>query len=178
LILFIKNVELLDLETQNKLAHFIKYGIFTMMKSEHKVSSDVRIICSTSQNSQVLIDQNKLSVTLYKELAETTLTMPSLLTMDEQELQNLIDGFACQTIAENNFTTVLSMSKKDKEQLIDRRPASLQEFKSKIQYILTQKSKDNQIHHETVQPSAPQYLYPILSQYHQELHLMHLSLYY
>ena len=147
--LFIKNVELLDLETQNKLAHFIKYGIFTMVKSEHKISSDVRIICSVSQNPQVLMDQNKLSVSLYKELSETTLALPSLLTMDEQELQDLIDGFACQAIEESNFTTLLQISKKDKEQLIDRRPASLQEFKSKIQHLLAQKSKDNHIFHET-----------------------------
>ena len=147
--LFIKNVELLDLETQNKLAHFIKYGIFTMVKSEQKLSSDVRIICSVSQNPQVLMDQNKLSLTLYKELCETTLTLPSLLIMDEKELQDLIDGFAYQAIEENNFTSLLQISKKDKEQLIDRRPASLQEFKSKIQHLLTQKSKDHHIFHET-----------------------------
>ena len=147
--LFIKNIELLDLETQNKLAQFIKYGIFTMVKSEQKISSDVRIICSMSQNPQVLMDQNKLSVLLYKELSATTLTLPSLLTMDEQELQELIDGFACQAIEESNFTTLLQISKKDKEQLIDRRPASLQEFKSKIQYLIAQKSKDNHIFHET-----------------------------
>lgn len=147
--LFIKNVELLDLETQNKLAHFIKYGIFTMVKSEQKLSSDVRIICSVSQNPQVLMDQNKLSLTLYKELCETTLTLPSLLIMDEKELQDLIDGFAYQAIEENNFTSLLQISKKDKEQLIDRRPASLQEFKSKIQLLLTQKSKEHHIFHET-----------------------------
>jgi len=147
--LFIKNVELLDLETQNKLAHFIKYGIFTMVKSEHKISSDVRIICSVSQNLQVLMDQNKLATALYKELSETTLALPSLLIMDEKELQDLIDGFAHQAIEKNNFANLLQISKKDKEQLIDRRPASLQEFKSKIQYILTQKSKEHHIFHET-----------------------------
>lgn len=147
--LFIKNIELLDLETQNKLAHFIKYGIFTMVKSEQKISSDVRIICSMSQNPQVLIDQNKLSMNLYKELSATTLTLPSLLTMEEQELQELIDGFAHQSIEESNFTTLLQISKRDKEQLIDRRPASLQEFKSKIQHLIAQKSKDNHIFHET-----------------------------
>ena len=147
--IFIKNIELLDLETQNKLAQFIKYGIFTMVKSEHKISSDVRIICSVSQNAQVLMDQNKLSVSLYKELSETTITMPSLLTMDEEELHDLIDGYACQAVEESNFSTLLQISKKDKEQLIDRRPASLQEFKSKIQHILAQKSKDNHIFNET-----------------------------
>lgn len=147
--LFIKNIELLDLDTQNKLAEFIRYGMFTIFKSEQRISSDVRIICSVSQNPQTLMEQNKLSVSLYKELAETTLSMPSLLTMDEKELQELIDGFAHQAVEASNFSTLLQISKKDKEQLIDRRPASLQEFKSKIQYLLTQKSKDYQIFHET-----------------------------
>ncbi|MDP3788044.1 MAG: sigma 54-interacting transcriptional regulator [Candidatus Chromulinivorax sp.] len=147
--LFIKNIELLDLDTQNKLAEFIRYGVFTIFKSEQRISSDVRIICSVSQNPQTLIEQNKLSVALYKEVAETTLSMPSLLTMDEKELQELIDGFAHQAVESSNFSTLLQISKKDKEQLIDRRPASLQEFKSKIQHLLTQKSKDYQIFHET-----------------------------
>jgi hypothetical protein len=147
--LFIKNIELLDLETQNKLAEFIRYGIFTLCKSEQRMTSDVRIICSTSQNAQTLFDQNKLSAALFKELSQTTLHMPSLLTMEEQELQDLIDGFAYQAVQSSNFSNLLQISKKDKEQLIDRRPASLQEFKSKIQYLIGQKSKDYHIFHET-----------------------------
>lgn len=147
--LFIKNIELLDFDTQNKLAEFIRYGIFTLCKSEQRMTSDVRIICSTSQNPQNLLDQNKLSTALYKELVQTTLQMPSLLTMEEKELQDLIDGFAYQAVESSNFSNLLQISKKDKEQLIDRRPASLQEFKSKIQHLLTQKSKDYHIFHET-----------------------------
>ncbi len=147
--LFIKNIELLDLDTQNKLAEFIRYGVFTIFKSEQRIVSDVRIICSVSQNPQTLIEQNKLSIALYKEVAETTLSMPSLLTMDEKELQELIDGFAHQSVEATNFSTLLQISKKDKDELIDRRPASLQEFKSKIQHLLNQKSKDYQISYET-----------------------------
>ncbi|MBV8661088.1 MAG: sigma 54-interacting transcriptional regulator [Candidatus Dependentiae bacterium] len=147
--LFIKNIELLDLDTQNKLAQFIRYGIYTITKSEQRVTSDVRIICSVSQNPQTLLEQNKLSIALYKELVETTLSMPSLLTMDEKELQELIDGFTHQAVESSNFSNLLQISKKDKEQLIDRRPASLQEFKFKIQHLLTQKSKEYHIYHET-----------------------------
>ena len=69
--------------------------------------------------------------------------------MEEKELQELIEGFAQQTTESNNFSTLLQISKKDKDELIDRRPASLQEFKSKIQHLLKQKSKDYQIFHET-----------------------------
>jgi len=147
--LFIKNVELLDLETQNKLAHFIRYGLFTIMKSEQRLSSDVRIICSTSQNPTVLVDQNKLSIALYNELSQTTIAMPSLLTMDESELHDLIDGLAHQAVKESNFTNLLQITKKDKNELVDRRPASLHEFKSKIEMLLTQKSKEHHIFHET-----------------------------
>ena len=147
--LFIKNIELLDLDTQNKLAEFIRYGMFTIFKSEQRVSSDVRIICSVSQNAQMLVEQNKLSISLYKEISETTLSMPSLITMDEKELKELIDGFAHQACESNNFSTLLQISKKDKENLIDRRPASLQEFKSKIQLLINQKSNECHISHET-----------------------------
>lgn len=147
--LFIKNIELLDLDTQNKLAEFIRYGIFTICKSEQRVTSDVRIICSVSQNPQNLIEQGKLSIVLYKEIAETTLQMPSLLTMDEKELQDLIDGFTYQAVESSKFSTLLQMSKKDKDELIDKKSASLQEFKLKIQHLLTQKSKDYHIYHET-----------------------------
>lgn len=147
--LFIKNIELLDLDTQNKLAQFIRYGIFTITKSEQRLTSDVRIICSVSQNPQILIEQNKLSMELYAELSETTLSMPSLLTMDEVELQELIDAVAYQTVESSNFSNLLQISKKDKEQLIDCRPASLQEFKVKIQQLLAHKSKEYHIFHET-----------------------------
>ncbi|MBP6870186.1 sigma 54-interacting transcriptional regulator [Candidatus Babeliales bacterium] len=147
--LFIKNVELLDLDTQNKLAQFIRYGIFTVIKSEQKYSADVRIICSVSQNLETLLEQNKLSHALYDELSETTLQMPSLITMDDRELQELIDGFALQAAETNTFSNLLQISKKEKEELIDRRPASLQEFKIKIQQLLMQKSKEHDIFHET-----------------------------
>lgn len=147
--LFIKNVELLDLETQNKLAEFIRYGIFTITKSEQRLTSDVRIICSVSQNPQTLIEDNKLSIALYKELSETSLIMPSFITMNEKELQELIDGFAHQAVKSSNFSALLQISKKDKDQLIDNRPASLQEFKLKIQQLLTLKSKDYHISQET-----------------------------
>ncbi len=147
--LFIKNIDLLDMETQNKLADFIRYGIFTMCKSQHKITSDVRIICSTTQDAQTLVEQQKLSMTLVKELKATTLEMPSLLTMDEHELHELIDGVAHQNIPTTSFAHLLQICTKEKENLIDRRPVSLHEFKLKIQHLLTQKSKEYHIYQDT-----------------------------
>lgn len=147
--LFIKNIELLDLETQNKLAEFIRYGVFTIHKSEHRICSDVRIICSVSQNPQTLIEQNKLSIHLYKQITQTNIQMPSLLTMEHQELQDLIEGFAYQSVQSSNFANLLQLSKKDKDEIINQRPASLQDFKIKIQHVLAQKSKEYHIFQET-----------------------------
>lgn len=146
--LYIKNIDLLDLETQNKLAEYIRYGIFTMCKSEQKIMSNVRIICSLSQNGQALVAQNKLSQTLYNQLMLTDLAMPSLLTMQEKDLHELIDSFALQANQPSHFANLLQLSSKDKDELISARPASLQEFKYKLSQLLSKKSKDSHIFHE------------------------------
>ena len=52
--LFIQNVELLSIETQNLLAEFISYGYFKKIKSLTKIFSDVRVICSSKKNLQKL----------------------------------------------------------------------------------------------------------------------------
>lgn len=146
--LFIKNVEFLDLNTQNKLAEFIRYGMFTLLKSEQRVFSDVRIICSLSENPEKLIAENKLSPALFNELAETSLQMPSLKTIDTNELEELIDQIAYQMAESNHFSSLLSISKKEKTELLDHRPASLQEFKLKIQHLLAKKSKEYDVAQE------------------------------
>ena len=47
-----KTLSLLDLETQEYLAEFIKYGYYRIFKSNQQMASSVRIICSTNQNLQ------------------------------------------------------------------------------------------------------------------------------
>lgn len=146
--LFIKNIEFLNLETQNKLAEFIRYGIFTMVKSEQRISSDVRIILSVNTDPKSLLEQNKLSVQLFNEITETILQMPSLVTMKDNDLQELIDNVALQSTNNSHFSNLLQISKKEKDELIDYRTASLQEFKIKIQQILVKKSEEYETFHE------------------------------
>lgn len=147
--LFIKNIHLLDLETQNYLAEFIKYGFYRIYKSEQKEPSNVRIICSTSQDLHTLVQQGTFAQALFNELNKTTISMPSLLTLPEDELNMLADGFTEQAIKTQTFKNILTLSHKDKSKLAHARPTSLQELKTKVQQLLTQKSKDNQIYHET-----------------------------
>ena len=53
--LFIKNVELLEKDAQQGLAEFIQYGSFSVLRSSQKIASNVRVVCSSSQDLQQLV---------------------------------------------------------------------------------------------------------------------------
>jgi DNA-binding NtrC family response regulator len=147
--IFIQNIELLDLETQEYLAEFIRYGFFRVFKSEHKIPSNVRIICSSNKNLAALVREEKFSQSLFNELKHTTLEMPSLLTLPEAELTILAEGFSEQAIMNQTYKNLLSLSAKDKHRLAHQRPTSLQELKMKVQQMLVHKSKQNNMYDET-----------------------------
>ncbi|MDR3646139.1 MAG: sigma 54-interacting transcriptional regulator [Candidatus Babeliales bacterium] len=147
--LFIQNIHLMDIEIQEYLAEFIKYGFYHIYKSDQKLLADVRIICSTNQNLNHLVQEGKFSKSLYDELKKTSISMPSLLSLSEEELKDLAQGFTDQATKSNAFKNILELTDKEKVNLINKRPVSLQEFKEKVHYILTEKSKKNNIYQET-----------------------------
>lgn len=71
--LFIENVEYLDIETQNELAKFIMNGFFYKLKSNQKVISDVRIICSTKKDLTRLVNEGHFSQALFKAFKEVNI---------------------------------------------------------------------------------------------------------
>ena len=146
--IFIKNIHYLSLETQEQLAEYLRYGFFKIFKSDHKIPSSVRIICSTNQHLTTLVQDEKFSRTLFEELKHTTLEMPSLMTLPKEELSTLAEGFSEQAVADQSLKNILSLSPRDKMRLAHQRPASLLELKTKIQQILIQKSKQNEIYDE------------------------------
>ncbi len=146
--IFIRNIHFLDIETQKYLAEFIRYGFFRVFRSEHKIPSNVRIICSSTQNLNELVQKNKFSQELFNELKETSLEMPSLMTLPEEELNTLADGFSEQAIANQTYKNLLSLSEKDKYKLAQQRPTSLLGLKNRVQQILIHKSKQNDIYDE------------------------------
>ena len=95
------------------------------------------------------MQEGKFSQALFQELKHTTLEMPSLVTLPEQELSTLAEGFSEQAIANQTYKNLLSLSDKDKSRLAHQRPASLLELKTKVQQILINKSKKSEIYHET-----------------------------
>jgi len=146
--LFIKNIHFLDLETQDALALFIRYGFYTILKSDQKVASDVRIICSSNQNLSSLTQAGKFSKELFQELKTTTLSMPSLIELPEDELQTLADGFTQQALTNDALDHILLLNDKEKKSFLNNRPISLQELKTRIQQLLIKKSKKNMIYQE------------------------------
>ena len=90
--------------------------------------------------------------------------MPSITNLNDQDLQELIEDYTHQTMQTHNFSRLLEFSTKEKEEFLENRPTSLQEFKLKIQNILTQKIKnDVHIAHETHEHSKLNIIDPKLS---------------
>jgi transcriptional regulator with PAS, ATPase and Fis domain len=147
--LFIENIHFMNLETQDYLAEFLKTGFYRTFKSDTHASSNVRIICSTNHNLQALVHEGLFSKALLHELKRTSLCMPSLHTLPEEELFALADGFTQQALKINDFKTLFELTPSEKSKLSHQRPVSLNAFKKRVQQMLIDKSKKNHIYQET-----------------------------
>jgi len=143
--LYIQNIHHLNLEAQEYLAEYIKYGSWRVFKSEQRVSSKVRIICSTNQNLSSLVQEGLFSKELYEELKKNAINMPSLLTLAQDELTELAHGYTEQAIASNDFKSLLELTDQEKMRIASQRPISFHGLKAKVQHIITQKSKKNHL---------------------------------
>jgi len=147
--LFIENVHLLDVESQEYLAEFLRYGAYRRYKSNQKIPSTARVICSTNQNLQTLVHEGTFSKELLQEFKKTTIYLPSLLTLSEDELYALAEGFTEQVIQSQPLKNLLELTDADKVRIADTRPVSLHELKNKVQQLLALKSKKNLVYDET-----------------------------
>ena len=140
--LFIKNIEHLDLVTQHKLAYFIKYGIYTPLKSEQRKFSNVRIICSTNENAHSLLQSKQIIPELYQELQKSSISLPSLLSIAQEDICDLVDGYVCQAIKDHQCKVPLTI--KDKDILLQKRIESFAELKQKIHSLMLSKKESVQ----------------------------------
>ncbi len=142
--LFIKNIEHLDTITQQKLAYFIRYGIYTPFKSEQRKFSDIRIICSTNKDIQTLLQNKQISPELYKELQKCSLSLPSLLSIAQEELCDLMDGYMYQTMQDNNKNAI-PLTTNEKDKLLEKGIVSLYDLKKKMHNAMITKSQNMMI---------------------------------
>ncbi len=137
--LFIQNIEYVSLQTQKCLAEFITYGYYQRFKSEQKLFSDVRIICSTEKNLRPLVAENVFSKELYAILQEMNVSMPSLLTLPKDEFFSLAHGVMNKSLKPEKYTNLESFDDQEKHKLLEKRCYSLQELNKKIQTIIAQR---------------------------------------
>ncbi len=147
--LFIKNIDGLPLDIQNQLAEFMQTGLFRIGKSDVRIKSNVRILCSTHQNLTRLLQEGKFSENLYNELKKNMFIIPELISFSDLAICSLADGFAEQAIKSSTYKNILTLAERDKIKLIQSRPSSLQELKMRVQNLLIHKSKKHHIYDET-----------------------------
>lgn len=147
--LFIENIHFLNLETQKQLADFIIYGFYKGFKSDTKHFSDVRIIASTTQNLQTLVQEGKFLEKLFNELSKMSLSLPSLLNLSKGEIGELADGFTEAAIKTQTFKNFFELNDKDKDKIYSHRSLSLKEFKNIVHQMLVDKSTKNKIYETT-----------------------------
>lgn len=149
--LFIKNIEYLDHEIQNKLAHLLKYGTFTALKSEKPLPCDVRILCSINKDLGTLHHDGRITQALYEELDQMRLALPSLLTLQPEHGKDLIDGLTQQMMihAKEENLQYMQLLPQEKEFILQKQPKSISEFKQTIQQLLAQKIKYYKVTKET-----------------------------
>ena len=143
--LFIQNIHLLNKESQEALAFYLEYGHYKPYKSTNEIKSDVRIICSTHHNLSQLVEDHKFCLSLYEQLKETTLELPSLLQINEKELTDLADTFTTQSIKNESIKKLLTLTPREKNKILKKKTVSFKKFKEHISQALIQKSKNHHI---------------------------------
>ncbi len=143
--IFIKNIHKLDIPTQQRLAYYFKYGVYQPYKSDQKLRSETRIICSSPLCIRTLVKENKFLPELYEEIKDNTLEIPTLLGMNDDELSNLADEYAAQSVETQELHNLLSLNDKDKLRLLHKKAVSLKEFKHHIKSMLDAKSRKHHI---------------------------------
>ena len=146
--LFIKNIHFLDKETQKQLSQFMKCGLYKQVKGHMTTSSNVRIISSSYSKLNTAFADGILEKNLFEELKKSSISMPPLGTLTENELEKVTIGFVQQAIKEKEFKHIFELTEAEKRKIFSAKPASFAELKIKIAQLLEKKSKEHSIYEE------------------------------
>jgi transcriptional regulator of aromatic amino acid metabolism len=115
--------------------------MYRRFKSDQKIASDVRIICSTTKNLEYLVAKKKFYGPLYHELHKGALVMPVFTQVNQDDFFEVIDGFSQQILQQEEMQGDLFLSTQEKKQIIDANLTSLHGIKAKVHACLVKKSK-------------------------------------
>lgn len=140
-ILFIKNVEFLSKETQAQLAEYFETTLYAPIGSERKCSSQLRCVCSASNNLEALVQKGLFSDRLFHIFKENTFVLPPPTVLPHSELFSCTQELYQQllhSIGKNNRAFVLTS--RDLERSIEQKPASFYELKELLCASMRHKS--------------------------------------
>jgi transcriptional regulator of acetoin/glycerol metabolism len=95
-----------------------------------------------------LVTDNLFSKNLYHTVANNIIEMPSLQTLPERDLYDLIDGLTQQAIKSADFKMMLTLNEHERTKIIHNRPTSLQHLRTVIEQSLVKKSKKNNLYQD------------------------------
>ncbi len=148
--LFIKNINFLDQSSQEHLLEYLKTGFWRMYKSDQKKPGNIGIVCTSSENLTLLVEEKRFSKALYDELKTTSLSMPPLSALPSEELHALTEGFSAQNRVSHKVPHLLELNEKDKNKLIATSPTSLFDIKKQVQELLLKKLEKHAIYKEAI----------------------------
>jgi sigma-54-interacting transcriptional regulator len=134
--ILIENIQHLSIPTQDALAAYLKTGRYCPVASQERKSCLARIVCTAPANLPQLVEEKKFSKALFQELEPTTLVVPSLLTLPEEEFCELACDLSHQAIKDPAFKQALELTERDTKKMLEARPASIAELRKKVQHLL------------------------------------------
>lgn len=144
-LLYIENIQFLSLETQTYLAEFLRYGAFRSIKDEQRTVSDVRIICSSTANLELLVNEGKFSGELWHELRRCTVNFPSVSLLPKEEFDELTLGICHQALPSEPLKRMLALTERERALLFEKKVNSLHELRHALNTLLTHKSTQSEV---------------------------------
>ncbi len=140
--LLIQNVDRLDHTTQDRLADFLKYGVYSPIRSTIQCQSTIRIICTTSNDVHTLLHNHELSARLYEELQPSMMRLPDIHTFSSEETSNLIDYIAANDEVERGaLEQAMTLNKEEKTVLLEKPFNSFYELKQEVKGKVAQRKQ-------------------------------------
>jgi transcriptional regulator with GAF, ATPase, and Fis domain len=162
-ILCIKNINRIDLKTQQLLAQFMKTGVFHVYKSEIRKSSNPFMIFSSDENIAELVKKGQFSKELFEQIQDGIVSFPSLSQFPFSDIESLAEGIQKQIIPIAEYHHLFGFSSSERENLDMKRPVSVHELRQRVKWFMKQRIKQSAIIEErTVYSSQKTVTDPLL----------------
>jgi hypothetical protein len=148
--LVLYNVHLLSLDLQKRLFEYIVSGKWVLLKSDEQREADVFLICATNQNLIEYVERGEFLKELYVELHKSTLWIPSLTNMPDEDVLALAEGFRQQVVYAKVYQNLLQFNDSDKARVIASGCISIHELKAKVQSLILKKTRKQTLSHSAI----------------------------